>query len=278
MKTLVMHHSPHLDEVVCAWMFRKFHLKFKDVRFAFVDAGHDTIDGKPADHDVDVVHIGVGGGRFDEHTSSKRQSAATLVHEWLTEQAAIPKGDFTEQALELLVSYTLRDDTGELLSDQSFPYHVSALFSGLRMSEKSDEHLVHVGSHFLDAFFAVLMDWVRVGHEWDRRREFETPWGRGVGIETSAATVQQYAYGLGFVLTVQFNPQDGYRSIHAHPESSVNLEQTYQEILQKEPNADWYLHQSKKILLCGGKLAKKARLSKLTLDELIQVVCAKSSE
>jgi len=68
------------------------------------------------------------------------------------------------------------------------------------------------------------------------------------------------------------DPKENYRMFRASPASSVNLEKTARFLGKYDPNAYWYLHQSKKLLISGGILAPRVSFSKLTLKEMIKMV------
>src|ERR671916_289900 len=76
--TVVGHLHPDLDCLAAIWLLRRWG-GMQEARLRFVPAG-ETLDGRPADSDPQVVHVDTGGGRFDHHrTNDPTLSAAELV-------------------------------------------------------------------------------------------------------------------------------------------------------------------------------------------------------
>ncbi len=113
--TIITHIHPHLDEIVAIWLLLLFgELLFPGVKRAKIvywDTGGLTPDGRSAEEweAKGYLLIGIGKGRFDEHSSSqetterqKDQCSATLVAKAL--------GVDQEPALGLILKYTLNND------------------------------------------------------------------------------------------------------------------------------------------------------------------------
>jgi hypothetical protein len=60
--------------------------------------------------------------------------------------------------------------------------------------------------------------------------------------------------------------------IAARSRSNVDLTPVYRDLRRIEPDADWYLHPSKRLLLCGTAKAPPRVPSKLSLEELVGVL------
>ena len=92
-KIIVTHISPDFDGIPAIWLLKRYHPEFSDARVEFVPAGDNTLNREPVDSDADIVHVDVGGGRFDHHHSDKFTSGAQLVYEWLVDEGYIDKED-----------------------------------------------------------------------------------------------------------------------------------------------------------------------------------------
>ena len=75
----------------------------------------------------------------------------------------------------------------------------------------------------------------------------------------------------GFVLVVKYDPKFPNRAkIYARFDSQVDLSDTFKKMKEIDPEADWYLHPSKKLLLISSD--PKARGTSLDLDKIISVL------
>ena len=55
------------------------------------------------------------------------------------------------------------------------------------------------------------------------------------------------------------------------PSHDLDLSPIYEKVKELDPEADWFLHQSHHMVLCGSSAAPDARPTKLTFEELIEV-------
>jgi hypothetical protein len=56
------------------------------------------------------------------------------------------------------------------------------------------------------------------------------------------------------------------------PGTKVDFTQAYEALMKKDPQATWFLHASKKILLNGTTKNPDMKPTKLSLDEIIEVL------
>ncbi len=78
-KIIVTHISPDFDGIPAIWLLRKFHPEFKSARVELVPAGDNTFGNQPVDSDPDVLHVDVGGGKFDHHKTNEFTCGAKLI-------------------------------------------------------------------------------------------------------------------------------------------------------------------------------------------------------
>ncbi|HET7713069.1 MAG TPA: hypothetical protein VFK94_00655, partial [Patescibacteria group bacterium] len=85
MKKIITHISPHLDEIVAIWLIRKFDPGWSDcqVDFKATNPAGGEVDLEAVDKDPNVLYLGLGRSKFDEHKLEKEAAAhdcaATLV-------------------------------------------------------------------------------------------------------------------------------------------------------------------------------------------------------
>ncbi len=270
-KQLVTHQNPHLDDVAAIWYLQRFVPAWKNAKVKFVPADSK----KPLKDTKSVVHIGVGHGQFDEHKGNKADSATTLVWKWMKKQRSVKLTAVQKRALAELADYVNQEDHGLLYADEQREYMIGSVFTYLpQVTKKGSRGSLDFGLKYLDAVYLGLVQKHGLLKDWSKRKEFKTPWGRGVAIQTKASSkvLARVAYSRGFNLFVYKNPQTKYASIKAHNDSKVNLTKAYAAVKDMEPKAEWYLHHSKKMLICGSDVAANLFLSKMSLAKLIALV------
>ena len=77
---------------------------------------------------------------------------------------------------------------------------------------------------------------------------------------------------MGFSVVVRKDPRKGYVRIKASPASKVDLTNIYEQLKKMDPEATWFLHVGKKMLLNGTPKNPKMVPTKLSLDAIIEVL------
>ena len=264
MKTIITHVNPHLDDVCAAWLLQRFYPGWGKARVRFVSARM-----APQASSRDTIYIGIGRGKYDEHKGDIGETATTLV--WRDVRAHI-KNQLDLHALEMLVSWAKREDLGQYMGNPERSYSiVIAVEHQWNLSGTDGAHL-KVAYAILDAVLNHLRDRAVVERDWAHRIEFQTRWGRGVGLQTSGRDVSTYAYEKEFVLCARVDKKRGFRGISAHAGSRVDLTAAAVRLRKIDPHAEWFLHHSKKLLLSGSRVAPGMKVSKLPLKKLIEIV------
>jgi hypothetical protein len=97
-----------------------------------------------------------------------------------------------------------------------------------------------------------------------------------MGFETLNDTVLKLAQKMGYVVVVRKDPRKGYVRIKALPEDGkkkgVDLTLAYEQLRKIDPDATWFLHISKKMLLNGTPKNPKMKPSKLNVRDIIKVL------
>ncbi len=81
-------------------------------------------------------------------------------------------------------------------------------------------------------------------------------------MESDEGGSSRLAFGNGAVLYV-YRDKHGHTGIAARSRSSVDLTPVFHDLRKLDPGADWYLHPSKRLLLCGTVKAPARMPSKL---------------
>lgn len=283
MKHLVTHIRPHLDDIAGIWLFKKYDPLLRDAEVTFTEvniSGGVTLGSGAVDTDPDYIHIGVCRGRFDEHAiknPTEPNSAATLVFKHLQQEDKLPHDPVAFRALSLLIDYILQEDSGQTRSKELSSFTAGSIIQGMTLLQDTDtlrlsHEMYNLGVTMLESLLRLCTARAELEHDWERRVEFSTAWGRGVALETTSAEADKFAYTKGFVVIALVHPVKHYKQYRADARSTVDLSSIYRTIHEAEPEAEWYLHQSKKMLICGHDIAPSTKLSQLTLQQLIDFI------
>lgn len=272
MKTLVTHINPHLDDILAIWLFRKFHPEFKKAKIEFLSAAKEgiTYEGKPVDSDPEVIHFGIGRGKFDEHKGDIGQSAGSLVWQEIKANppAGGPKNEIERKALDELVAWNNLIDTGQAPSYEFSEFSVQALIRPLDSKPETSKKAIELGEEILDRILNVLKRKQQSILDWEKRIEFATKFGKTTAI--SSETVDRaFCKMQGGDLFIIYNPK--YSSVQYFTPKDLDLEPIYKKAKEIDPDATWYLHQSHHMLLCGSHSAPGSKPTKLTFEELIEL-------
>ncbi len=275
-KLIVTHHNPDPDAITSVWLLRRFDQDWSEASVAFVPAG-GTYQDQRVDSDPDIVHVDTGLGKFDHHQPDRgltRTSAAKLILEHLQERFEYISED---EALARMVEVIVGDDHfdevkwPEPLSDR-YSFMMSAILDGLKQNNTlTDQGLIDLGSTCLDGVYTSMKLKIDAEKELEKGRQFDSPWGRGIAIETKNDEVLTVAQKQGYVLTIRKDPV-GMVRIKGRPDSEVDLTQVCENAKHADPDATWYLHPSKKMLLNGSYKNPNSKFSKLQVEELINLI------
>jgi hypothetical protein len=260
---IVGHLSPDLDCLAAIWILIRFG-KAEDADLQFVPAGR-TLNDLPPDTDPAIVHVDTGGGRFDHHhTADPTLSAAELVR-----RAVVP-GD---EALHRLVEQVSRIDNAEA-SPGRMPvfFNINDLIAGYNaLYPGRPHHVARAMLPNLDAWYEHEQRQLRLERAFNRRLEFQTRWGLGIAMQSDDGASSRLAYSHGAVLYA-YRDRKGYMGVAAQRRSPVDLEPVYRDLKRLDGEADWYLHPSHRLLLCGTPKAPPRHFSALSLDDLVGVL------
>lgn len=282
MKKIITHISPHLDEIVAIWLIRKFDPGWSDcqVDFKATNPAGGEVDLEAVDKDPNVLYLGLGRSKFDEHKLEKEAAAhdcaATLVWKDLLSRDLGPENQDEKAGIEKLLEFILKEDTGELKSIDHFlsDFTIDALWAGFSQFNRGDsEKKLSYGLPLIDYMVTNLINVAGAERELkEKGLRFETLWGPAVALESESGTVATRAYRQGYVLLVGINPKLGYRRLTGKTGSDVDLTDAYNKVKTLDPDADWYLHQSKRMLLSGSHSAPNVKISRLSLQDLVGLV------
>ncbi len=235
----------------------------EDAELLFVAAG-STLANRPPDDDPRIVHVDTGGGRYDHHqVDDMHLSAAELVRRDVAPD---------DRALMRMVDQVTRLDNARASSREGMFFNINDLINGYNVLYPTRPH--HVALAMLanfDAWYEHETRMLRLEQAFARRLEFRTRWGLGIAMQSDDGGSSRLAYERGAVLYA-YRDGRGYMGVAAQSRSPVDLEPVYVDLKQVDPQADWYLHPNRRLLLCGTPKAPPRIPSRLSLEELVAVL------
>lgn len=298
MKIIVTHSSPDLDAITSVWLIKKFLQGWENANVQFVPAGERLeSSGQPPLTAIEiingneVVHVDTGLGPLDHHqTLSDAVCGASLTWDYVKTHSAefkFENSDRTKQKIEA-ISRIVRvvveiDHFKEVFwSDPTADYHefgLEGILDGLKLQKPDqDEYYVEFISNCLDALLHNFENRIWAEREIKENGQiFETSFGKGIGFETINDDVIKLAQKMGYVIVLRKDPRKGYVRIKALPKAenkkeSIDLTLAYEKLRKMDPDATWFLHISKKMLLNGSVKNPKMRPTKLSLSDIIKVL------
>jgi len=274
-KIIVTHIFPDLDAITAVWLLKKFDGDFEEAEVKFIAAGM-TYENKSVDSDPGVVHVDTGLGRFDHHHLDERTCAAELVFNYLKSEKKITLK--YQSAMERLIELVIQVDHFEDFfwpepTDDKYDLCLHHLFDHLKLSgQLNDEELVAEGMRLLEAVLFGLRQKIKAEEEMKEGIEFETIWGRSLGIETKMSRVNKLAQKLGYSLVVRKEPDTGFVSIKCQPRKDLDLGKAHEVLKEADSKADWFFHRSRHIILNGSRHNPKVKASSLGLAEMIELL------
>ena len=272
MKTIVTHIGPDLDAIAGIWLIKMFFPGWEEASLGFVPAGN-TLGGKPPDDNSEIIHVDTGFGKFDHHQNNADTCAALLVYE------EVKRTRGTDPAMERLLALVNEIDH---FREVFFP-NPTADFWDLGLVTQIDGwrllfadnpiKIVELGMQALDGIYKTFQNKVWAEKELKEKGvEFETKWGKGIGVETTNDETVHLAQKMGYAVAVRKDPKKGYVRIKSLPKDDIDLEALYNKLKSDEPDATWFLHASHHMVLNGSSKNPEMRPTKKTLQQIIDVM------
>lgn len=272
MKTIVTHIGPDLDAIASIWLVKTFFPGWEEATLAFVPAGK-TLNGRPPDQYPEVIHVDTGMGRFDHHQTDEDTCAALLVYE----EVKKTKGE--DSALTRLLAVVNEIDH---FREVSFPnptadfwnFSLASQIDGWRLLYPENAlKVVELGMKAIDAIYKIFRNKVWAEKELrEKGREFETQWGRAIGVETVNDEAVSVGQKQGYVVVVRRDPKKGYVRIKSHPRPDIDLTSVYNRLREADPAATWFLHASRNMVLNGSTKNPDMKPTTLTLGQIIDLI------
>lgn len=280
MKKILTHINPDLDAVTSVWLIKRFLPGWQEAEIDFVASTISTERERDIDQNPNFLYIDVGRGKLDHHQTGEYLSAARLSFDYILVAREKKKlSPLEEQALEELVEVVTQIDNARDLkwgevNQSRYQLYLHTLIDGLRGLTETDQQVMEFGFRALDAVLLNLKNKIKADEELKEGIEFQTPWGKGIAVESGNKHVLWRGEVQGYVLAVKKDPETGGVQIYARPDLEVDLTKAYNKFKKQDPQSDWFLHASKKLLLNQASVNPKMRPTKLKLAEIVKVLSA----
>lgn len=297
MKIIVTHISPDWDAITSVWLVKRFLSGWQDATVQFVPAGEriggykaPSLDFQDAIEKIDgneVIHVDTGLGPLDHHqTPDTNVCGASRTFDYvklIMKHAGTKFLSNHEEALSRIVAVVVAIDHFKEVfwADPSSDYHEFSLIGvleGLKY-EKPDQDMLYIefGMQCLNALVTEFENRIWAEKEIQEKGiSFVTRYGKAMGFETINDTVLKLAQKMGYVLVIRKDPRKNYIRIKALPDQNgqkrINLTLAYEQLKKVDPDATWFLHVSKKMLLNGTPKNPKMRPTRLSLSDIIKVL------
>ena len=292
MKIIVTHSSPDMDAITSVWLLKRYLPGWEEAQVKFVPAGERLSSSKNKDDvieitsDSEIIHVDTGLGPLDHHqTQSDKVCGASLTWEYVLKKSENFKNQESEkvrdkiEAISRMVKVVVDIDHFKEVfwKDALADYHEFSLVNildGLKLQKPGeDQYYVDFVMQNLDALLHEFENRIWAEQEIrDNGKEFKTSKGRAIGFETLNDTVIKLAQKMGHVLVARKDPRKGYVRIKANPDCDIDLTLAYEQFKKIDPDATWFLHISKRMLLNGSVKNPKMRPTKLNIDAIIKVL------
>lgn len=276
MKKIVTHTNPDLDAVTAVWLIKRFLPSWEEAEINFCKY-QSTYEGKPVDSDPNVLHVDIGEGKLDHHQLEEITSAAKLCFDYIKQRRkSQPLRELDEKALVQIIEVVTEIDNAR---DLNWPeveaarnnFYLHVLIAGIRGMAGSDEEAMNFGLKGMDAVFHQVKKSIDAQKELKKGVKFESQWGKAIAIETGNDNVLWEGEKKGYCLVIRKDPETGGVRIYARYDTEVDLTKAHDRFKKMDPNSEWYLHQSKKLLLNMAS-GKKMRPTKLSLEEIMKIL------
>lgn len=298
MKIIVTHTAPDWDAIGSVWLIKKYLPSWQDAAVEFVPAGtrkaqcigHSAEDEKDPVEIVgkdEIIHVDTGLGPLDHHqTSDQKVCAATRTWDYVRMQITLAGDEMKEehvQAVSRIVNIILQDDHFREVfwADPMADYHEFSLIGaleGLKIAyPDDDQRYIEFGIECLNAQVHNFESRIWAEKEIEEKGiSFRIKAGKAMAFETVNDGVLKLAQKMGNLLVVRKDPRKDYVRIKVRPASSkdddLDLTLAYEELSKMDPEATWFLHVSKKMLLNGTPKNPNMIPSKLSLEQIIDVL------
>ncbi len=308
MKYVVTHTSPDWDALGSVWLIKKYLPGWQEAGVKFVPAGQriknskfkiqvggelkqvtgDVIENIGRD---EYIHVDTGLGPLDHHqTDDMHVCGMSRTWEYIRRENQEIEGenrmtDEHVEAISRIVNIIVQIDHfqevfwGDPVADYQ-EFSLNGTLDGLKLAKPNeDETYLTYGIESLNALVHEFENRIWAEKEIKQKgTEFASRWGKGIGFETINDAVLKLSQKIGYEIVMRKDPHKGYVRIKLRPakvdtmQKGGDLTLAYENLCKIDPQATWFLHISKKMLLNGTPKNPDMVPTRLSLQEIIKVL------
>jgi hypothetical protein len=255
MKTIITHKSPDIDSCTAIWILKKFIYPNHHFHYVFVDVG-EKIENIP-----NAIHVDTGGIDYDHHDTDEMVSSASLVYS---------KNRLQDKALHKIIKYVINVDHGKTIKQKIHFMNLATALDGL-IGQNSLKTL-NATFVILEGIYTSIENELNAVTEFETGITFNSKYGRGIGFHFDNPQLRKLVYQKGYDIYLSKDQNSGFAGYKADGRSNIDFSNLYIYLKKKEPDADWFLHSSHQLLLCGSSKAPRKKLTKYSLNQLIRII------
>jgi hypothetical protein len=235
----------------------------------------------------EVMHVDTGLGPLDHHqTFSDKVCGASLTWDYVREHGQMFENESTsdkiqirEEAISRMINVVVADDHFKQVfypepNADHYEFMLSDILDGLKVQKPGqDSSYIEFTNQALDAILHNFENKIWAEKEiQENGKKFESRWGKAIAFETINDDVMKISQKMGYVIAVRKDPRKGYVRIKATPAVDVDLTPVYEQLKKTDPEATWFLHVGKRMLLNGTPKNPKMIPTKLKIDQIISIL------
>lgn len=264
-KKLITHINPHLDDIAAIWLLKKYLPDFANAEIDFISA-----DNQHQIESDDLLFVGVGRGKYDEHKGDVEDCATSLVWKDLLSKNLSPQDQNQKKAVDELVEWSRVIDLGRYPEQEFSDFIVPAFIRPSDNTKQSSLDAVELGEKILDRILEVLIKKQRSLSDWQNKIEFDSLFGKAVAVSSQTINRAFCKANGDAVLYLMVDPVTNHVQYFT-PEFDIDLEPIYLKLKQLDPQADWFLHQSHHMVICGSGSSPDSKTTDLSFEQLIEL-------
>lgn len=260
---IVSHLYPDADSCTSIWLLKRFVYTEAKLKLKFRSIGTRVEEAESR-----VIYVDHSIGQFDHHNTNSYVCTASIIME--------KYGLDSDRAIKRIVDKVLRIDHGLVYASEIDDFHFINVLEGLNWNyPKRPTYVVSLACQFLDGIYSTLKELYQAEDDFEGVITFNTKWGMGAGIESINNKIRYLAHRKGYDVFLYVNPLNGFRGFTSPGHKRVDFTEVYNKLRKIEPWAEWFLHSSKQLLLCGSKKAPMKKLSNMKLRDMINLIIEK---
>ena len=268
MRKIVTHKSSDLDAISSVWLLKRFYPNWDGAEIVFVNAGEGLpghTEAEPGSDNaiemiegVETIHVDTGMGALDHHQIADNNTCgASLTLDFILKnpESNLHKHEIKLAAVKRIVQLVVDDDHFQEIyypdaNHDIYEFGIVAIIQGYKLiHQKDDESLANFIFETLDSVLQNLEKKIWAEREIKEKGvEFESKWGRAMGVESINDEVLKLSQMTGYKIAVRKDPNEGFVRIKAIPDKrgeeglGIDLTHAYEKLKEMDSAASWFFN------------------------------------